>query len=85
MAEVDETFSSGRLSTHFEEREVETAEDHSIVESKNDQNKSIKVHSLRRSIEDRLEKKRLESMIEDYSFDDFDGIDESLDNIGDAG
>lgn len=78
MAEVDDTFGGGRLSNHFDEREVEATDDPGVVESKGDQNKSAKVNSLRRSIEDRLEKKRLNSMIEDYLFDN---IDEDIDEL----
>jgi hypothetical protein len=70
MAEVEDTFGGGRLPNHFDEREVEVVDDHSAVEPKSEQNRSGKVSSLRRSIEDRLEKKRLDSLIEDYSFDD---------------
>jgi hypothetical protein len=72
MADVDDTFDHGRLSS-FDEREAEATDDHALVEStKSEQSKSVKPSSLRRSIEDRLEKKRLESLIEDYAFDDID-------------
>ncbi len=72
MAQVNGNYTGDRLPGGLYDHEVQGAAEEPIPLAVSESVKTVKSGSLRRSIEDHLEKRKLEALIEDYSFSDED-------------